>query len=265
MGTTVDALGNTWETTWKECCGRLAAKIDPQLADDTRPLTYVQQDFYGNTTHTVRLKDYAAFTSCCGHDPLNGDTLNETTTKFDARHRPVAQTVWLVAQGAVDPNNVPIAPVPSADGMTTTWRYDENLTDAIGIDADYAAEFVRLGGGYFGSNANGSAVEVTNPAGEKTVSIMDGAGRTVLQIDGNKNSVLMAYDTVTGGLLEVSSSDALNHTVRQRADGAGRVCQCTRTLTKLVNPICYEVSGLALQRKFRIATGQRCGFDAKLA
>jgi len=264
LSETTDGRGSAWTQTWKECCGRIATKVDPLLADGTRPYTYFQQDFYGKTTHTVRLKDFATYASCCMSDPLDVDTLNESTMKFDARHRPVAQTTWLVARGSVDPNSVPIAGengVPAADGLTTKWRYDENLTDGLGIDADYATQIAaRLGAGYFGSNATGYAVETTNPAGEKSVAIYDGTGRAVLQIDGNKNSIKNTYDVVVGGLLETSVADGLEHVSKSRGDGIGRIRESVDAENKSVS-FEYDANGNRVKYRDANDVGQDCIFD----
>jgi len=264
LAETTDGRNNIWKQTWKDCCARIATKVDPLLADGTRPYTYFQQDFNGNTTHVVRLKDFATFANCCMNDPIDTDTLSEATTKFDARHRAVAQTTWLIARGAVDPNDVPIAGdngVPATDGLTTRWRYDENLTDSQGIDADYSTQInARLGVGYFGSNANGYAIETTNPAGEKSVSIYDGMCRMILQIDGNLNSVKSTYDVVVNGLLETSAVDALNHMSKSRADGIGRVRESVDAENRITT---FEYDANANRVKFRNANivGQDCVFD----
>jgi len=261
---TTDGRNNVWKQTWKDCCGRIATKVDPFLADGTRPYSYFQQDFHGNTTHVVRLKDFATFANCCMTDPMDIDTFNETTTKFDARHRPVAQTTWLVARGAVDPNDVPIAGdngVPAADGLTTRWRYDENLSDSQGIDAKYSTQITaRLGAGYFGSSATGYAVETTNPAGEKSVSIYDGVGRVVLQIDGNMNSSKSTFDVVVGNLLETSIADGLNHISKSRVDGVGRVRETVDPENKVVT-FEYDANGNRVKYRDANGVGQDCFFD----
>jgi hypothetical protein len=152
---TVDARGKLWTQVWKQCCARLGAVADPVLADTTRPTTLIEYDFIGNPTHVTRVKNVDPLPSCCVDDPTDADTLNEVTTKYDARHRPIARTVWLAARGSVDENNPPIAGdngVPATDGLTTRWRYDDDLTDGAGIDFDYAAQ---LGGLNFGAGAVG--------------------------------------------------------------------------------------------------------------
>ena len=105
---TTDGRGNVWSQRWKQCCGRLAAKIDPLLADGTQPATYFAYDFYGNVTQTVRLRDIAGLATCCAPDLADADTLSETTAKYDARHRKIAETVWLDPLGTVDENDPPI-------------------------------------------------------------------------------------------------------------------------------------------------------------
>jgi len=55
-------------------------------------------------THSAVVEDVASHTNL--NDPLDAKTLQEVTTRYDARGRVVARTVWLVPRGAVDPNNV---------------------------------------------------------------------------------------------------------------------------------------------------------------
>ena len=131
------------------------------------------------------------------------------TTRYDARHRPIASTRWLVARGNVDPNSVPIAGGgatgdPAVEisgvkqGLTTRWFYDEDLTDGVGLDGAGISVTKLQGGGTFtlkidelldelshdgtipdGSNSDFMATAVVNPEDEISVTISDGAGRTV--------------------------------------------------------------------------------------
>ena len=60
-------------------------------------------------------------------EKVHGMTLyHQQTTRFDARHRPIARTVWLVEQTNIDPQNPPIAggglpgDPPAHDGQGNT-------------------------------------------------------------------------------------------------------------------------------------------------
>jgi RHS repeat-associated protein len=225
--TTVDPRGNPWTDIWHSCCERLRGAIDPTGAGDIS-----NTDFYGNITHTAVVEDMSAIVNF--HDPVG--TLNEVTTEYDARHRPVARTVWLIDLGAVDPNDVPIAGddgIPETDGLTTRWEYDDNLADGEGIDSTYSADLGVLG---LGPGSDGCGVAMTNPEHETSVTIYDGTGRVVMVIDGNGNTTRTEYDTevsirgfcngsVTGDVVETAVVSALGHVSRSRGDGGDRVLQ----------------------------------------
>lgn len=228
---TTDGRNNVWSNTYKECCGRLSTKAAPVLDDSKQPITYYGYDAFGNTTHIVQLSDVSGVTSCCSGSLDTTKILTQTTTKYDARNRPIAQTVWLDATGTVDETNPPIygdSGAPSGKtGLTTRWRYDDNLNDGVGLDASdsatpggYTTELGSLG---IATNSDFSAVEVTNPAGEKTVAVYDGVGRLVRTIDGNKNYTTTSYDVMVSNLAETTVTDPLSHTNKSHADGAGRV------------------------------------------
>ncbi len=221
--TTIDPRGNAWSKLWGVCCARIMATVDP-LADvdgdgDTeRPATITRHDFYGNLTHQGRVADVdqvafpsVAVTGNRSTDLPNGETHSETTTRYDARHRPVATTAWLVPLGPVDPDKVPIAggglagdpPVTDARGvirgLTTTYAYDDDLTDGQRLDITYNATLTtEPGGGFFtstaGSSSDGYAVAMTNPEGETSLTFMDGMGRTVLTVDPDGDASTTDYN-----------------------------------------------------------------------
>ena len=211
--TRTDFRGNDWETLWHQCCGRNQGALDPAGHGTIR-----NNDFYNNVTHTAVVKDLAGDVTtnanglrviATAHNPNDARTVNETTTRYDARHRPIASTRWLVARGNVDPNSVPIAGGgatgdPAVEisgvkqGLTTRWFYDEDLTDGVGLDGAGISVTKLQGGGTFtlkidelldelshdgtipdGSNADFMATAVVNPEDEISVTISDGAGRTV--------------------------------------------------------------------------------------
>ena len=186
------------------------------------------------------------------HDPVDADTLEETTTRFDGRGRPTFTTQWLTPLGEVNDEArlslgngvIPIAGldgISSTDGLTTSYTYDEDLTDGQGIDADYATQLAELTARYgynpFSEGSNGYAMAMTNPESETSVQIQDGAGRTILSINGEGDITTMDYDFVApntdfsspsadisigGDLLATSSTDANGNTNTRYTDGAGR-------------------------------------------
>jgi len=145
LDTRTDARGNDWKTLWHTCCARRQASIDP-LGHGTISNT----DYAGRVTHTAVVEDVLSHTNYA--DPIDAKTLAETTTRYDARGRVAARTVWLVPLGAVDPNNVPIAGldgVSASDGLTTQMVYDGDLTDGVGLDSSTGAAMDQLGGGTY--------------------------------------------------------------------------------------------------------------------
>ncbi len=75
--------------------------------------------------------------------------IGESTIKRDALGRAEATTRWLVARGAVDPENVPIAGlggVAKADGFTSQTFFDDDLTDNVGLDSSAGLSVPKLGG-----------------------------------------------------------------------------------------------------------------------
>ena len=226
--TTTDFRGEDWATLWHLCCQRAIVAIDPTATvDDSGTdkqaggVTFYSG--YGDATHRGTIADFANFTAPTGEindasyntDLTDADTLREMTTRYDARHRPTHQTVWLVpayeqgGTGAINPQNPPI--VGGGDtidpplevtgvkqGLTTRWLYDENLTDGVGLDSAAGVSVPNLSGTgsfsvsiadlltelaadgtSFAAGSDGYAVVVINPEQELSVSISDGAGRAV--------------------------------------------------------------------------------------
>lgn len=235
----IDARNNSWQTLWSPCCaGRVTSQLDPVSAGSA-----IDYDFAGNVTYVQVLQGTT--------------TYNQTTTQYDARHRPVFRTVWLVNPPAVDLNNPPIAGqngVPAANGLTTQWYFDENLADSVGLSAAAGEPIAGVGtvsiqpllteiqadGITFGAGSDGYAILEIKPDGELAVTIQDGAHRTVATgiiqppTGQNPNQPITWHTTLNdtvatvsspGNLLETAFIDALDNTSRQRADGAGRTIQ----------------------------------------
>ena len=222
-----DFRGNTSTTVWHQCCGRLQASIDQEGNQ-----VVSNNDYFGNVTHTAVVDHSATITNY--HDlPDNTDgqapkTLQEITTRFDGRHRPIARTVWLQSLGYVDPNDVPIATDPT-EGLTTTYEYFDDLGDSqlTEIVAELSADGILLGAPH-ADVAQGSAVITTNPEGEKSISIMDGTGRVAAtgalsKTDGSLVSwSTVTHDNVVNNLLETKKTSALGFENKVQTDGAGR-------------------------------------------
>ena len=244
-----DFRGNMSVKVWKECCGRLGVIASaPYLDKDNvarKSVQIMEYDYYGNVTHTAVL-DWdggAVLPPCCYPDPLDSATEQESTVRLDARHRPIAQTVWQEALGYVDPNAVDIAGDSGVteQGLTTKMIYFDEaaLSDGSAAHPELAPLLTQLNndGISFNGNANGAAVVTINPAGEVSVSIQDGIGRTVASGMYDKDDwalgtyTLVTWQTVTHdvidsvdteNLLETKSTSALGYENRVWTDGAGR-------------------------------------------
>jgi len=267
---TTDGRNNVWSNIWKQCCGRLGATVSPTLEDGTRPITFFNYNYSGDLTHIVKLRDVASLPNCCSPDPTDADTYMEATTKYDARHRPVAQTVWFSALGQVDENNPPIygdAGAPAGKtGLTTRWQYDDNLADDQGMDApggQYAALLADLS---FGAGADGFAVLETNPESESTLLVYDSLGRLLRTIDPNLNATTLAYDNVVNDngvdLVEASVRNALNFTRRSLTDGAGRTRKSFDE-ENFSSTYEFDAGGLLVRSRDASSNGVDSVFDAR--
>ncbi|MCK6472736.1 MAG: hypothetical protein L6R28_13420 [Planctomycetes bacterium] len=279
----VDARGNTWTTLWSRCCGfhkveaQPAADVDDNVnSADTRAADIGNRDSLNRLVHQFVVPDWSIYpqdpqlADAIYHDPPT--TLNEVTIRYDARSRPIAQTVWLIELGNVSKNDPPIAGdhgTQASDGLTTRWVYDDDLTDSTGLDATYAAKLAELGSGYFGDGSTGTAVEVTNPEGEKSVTVFDGMGRAVMTIDGNLNTRKVVYDAVVAGtpgalgsVVETVNFDGLNHTTKQRVDGIGRVLSVVDAETRTTS-LSYDNNSNRVKSRDPNNVGDDCTFDAR--
>ena len=276
----IDARGETWTTLWSRCCGFHKVEAQPEAdADanagsaDTRAAFVGNRDSRNLVVHEFTVADWSGFpqdptlADAIYHDPSS--TLNEVTTKYDARRRPVARTVWLIEVGNVDKNDPTIAGTHgtnASDGLTTTWVYDEDLTDTTGLDATYAAHLTDLA---LGAGSVGSAVEETDPLGNKTVRVFDGIGRLVKTIDPNGNTRKIVYDTMasgTGGsqgnVLETKVYDGLNKLTKQRTDGIGRVLSTVDPDNRLT-AYGHDANSNRVKIRDPNGVGMDCVFDAR--
>ncbi|MFC4995056.1 RHS repeat-associated core domain-containing protein [Rubritalea tangerina] len=284
-----DFRGNILQQLWHACCGRLQATIDR----DGTSTTISNTDYNGNVTHTATVS--AVPNSADYHNPVNAETLQETTTRYDGRGRPTYTTRWLTPLGEVidharenlnqqngtNDTLVPIAGldgVSASSGLTTSYLYDEDLTDGVGIDASYAAQFTELTnrGTTLGAGANGFAVEVTNPAGEKSVRVTDGAGRTILSINPEGDIQTVHYDEVVteaslntqnstlsipGDLLATTQTDALGNSNTSYTDGVGRSIASEDAIGSF-SFRAYDANSNLVSTRDPNGLGQDCTFDA---
>lgn len=277
----VDFRGNTSTKSWGWCCARLQGTITPPASVDTsgvdkRSVRTMRYSFAGDLTHSALAKDIANVTFPTGQNQFlnvpDSETLSETTTKFDARHRPVATTRWLSPRGAVNPDSVPIAGdngVPASEGLTTRWTYDDNLTDGSGIDQLYAAQIAALGPNYFATGSDGSAVQITNPAGETSTQFFDALGRSVMTIDALGRASRVTYDImvdgvdgIPGSVLTMLTMDSEGRGNTTYTDGAGRTI-LIYDAQDWVTSMQYDAQGNMIKRRDPNGTGEDNVYDAR--
>jgi len=288
LDTRTDARGNDWQTIYHACCGRTQATIDP-LGHGT----ITNNDYRGNVTHQATVSDVASHTNY--HNPDDTKTLGEVTTRYDERNRPIARTTWLVPLGVVDPNNVPIAGlagVPSSDGLTQRWFYDDDLDDGQGLDAGITVAKIDGSGSFTlsiaslltelsadgtdlgatgSASADGSATVTLNGEDEISVSISDGAGRSVAQGILEQSGTAITWSTIQhdtivnvanfGDVLETARHDALNHITRSRTDGAGRTIESVDA-ENFVSTFSSDANGNQIAVRDPNSVGQDCTYDA---
>jgi YD repeat-containing protein len=273
--TRADERGDAWTTVWMRCCARIGSQVDPSVADVSPASNYqgvhvFDYNNYGDQTqeYVVKLPAGTQLPGCCDGSAPTGTVVTETTTAYDVRHRPIFRTVWLQPLGAIDNNNPPIAGqngIPSSQGLTTAFRYDDNLADALGLsnpaDANSVAPY--LTGLGFGANADGRAMVVINPAGEPSWTIYDGLGRVVRVVDGNGNATTTTYDIVdTNGLVDTTVTDALGHAVVKAQDAAGWTRSSADQLG-FVTTQSFDADGNVLSVRDPNAVGQDCLYDSR--
>jgi RHS repeat-associated protein len=282
-----DGRGNVWSQLWHICCGRIQASLDPAGHG-----TITNTDFFGNVTHTAVVANLPNdVTAYDWHDPIDADTISEVTTKYDARNRQIAQTQWLTPLGFVNDHARPdlngedlpiadrlVAPLdpanfgdlrPATDGLTTTWAYDDNLTDGQDIDADpaYAAAIALAN---LGGNSAGSAALITNPAGETTLLVKDGLGRTVITVDPEEDIQQTVFDVLTPGLpgsagellttTRIIDPAGLALTSSQHVDGGGRLL-VTTDAEGFQTIMSYDANSNRISIRDANGVGDDCVFD----
>lgn len=197
-----DFRNNIWYNMYSPCCaGRI---IEKGRVDNLTELLFLEDyfstryDHFGNVTVSMQQ----------ANTPSTGTIYRQTTTRYDARHRPKARTVWMTTQSisSEQEQNPPICgggeqgdPPASSNAMTTRWYYDDDLTDTSGLNAGITVtkmlggtmtinitpllnelkNDINGGNAVFGADSTGSAVVTVNPQDEISAAIMDSTGRTV--------------------------------------------------------------------------------------
>jgi YD repeat-containing protein len=285
LHTHTDFRGHVTTHHWELCCQRLRATIDR----DGASTAINNSDANGNQTHRIVIGiDPTSLPDNNWRDPSDEHTVAEATTRYDGRDRPTHNTAWLSPLGEVNPKardslgtgEIPIANDPAA-GLTTTFTYDDDLTDSVGIDATYPTQFATLAarGISFGPGATGSATAVTSPAAETTVQVRDALGRTVMAIDATGHPTTYHYDTLVagahladgapwanalplaGGYLATTAIDPLGNATTSYSDGAGRTV-AVEDAAGHVSAAAYDAAGNALITRAADGTGQDHTYDA---
>ena len=201
--THTDFRGFVWSTIRNSCCGKSVASKDP-LGHGSLS----NSDSAGRAVHTSTLADINDHLANYSN-PIDAKTLREQTTRYDARGRSIATTTWLTPRGIVDVTAPPIAGldgVSSADGFTTRYLYDEDLTDGVGLDSSTGVSVAKVGTGGTGSFDVSLAAAITKLA---STTAQGGAGLTFNATAKGKASVVInAEDEI-----QFSISDAAGRTV----------------------------------------------------
>lgn len=166
LDTAKDEDGFISKRYWSPCCGRDAGNADPLGQGQVR-----FTDGEGRVTYVATVKNVEAARAFGPNLPADA-VVAAQTMKYDARGRLAATTRWLVVPASVDPKNPPVATDPT-QGLTTTYAYFDDLTDAR--FAPILAKLTEQGK----TLTAGSATVVTNPAGEQSFTVADGAGRPI--------------------------------------------------------------------------------------
>ena len=230
--TTEDARHKVTRYRYDSCCGRLTDVIDPIGAT-----THYDYDANGNR---VKVRD---------------PNQNETRFDYDHLNRQTEQTC--VACGAKPPGR----PEAQPEDEITRIEYDDDLTDSQGLNVDprFRDKMRDLG---FVGGTDGRATLTTNPQNETTLTVADSLGRTVLAVDGNLNAVKTTYDKVdpVSGLLEITRSDAMQHswTTRQDTLGRERIDPENR-----VARTSYDAAGNPVKFRDADLVGEDCDFDSR--
>jgi RHS repeat-associated protein len=229
------AAASTTRTTYSPT-GQRATVADPR--GNVTTYTYAAGDdrLIAETDPTGAVKRYQhdAAGNLSATTDANGNVVAMT---FDALNRPVTQT-----NGA---------------GETSTIRYDDNLTDGVGIDAE-----LNLAGLGLGAGADGSAIAETDPAGGTRYTVRDGIGRMVLVQDPNGNATRSSHDAVSGGLVATTTTDALGHVTVVLQDGNGGVRQLIDAEGKATTRT-HDAVGRLLSFRDATGAGQTCSLDAR--
>lgn len=274
-----DFRGNSSSSVWHSCCGRIQAQID-----EAGHGTVINNTFADDKSHIIIVEAVTSH-SANYHDTINLKTINEVTTRYDARHRPIFSTTWLVPRDNIDPNKVPIAGGPETgdpdveissviQGLTTKYEYFDEAVNTLGVVVDTRLTdiYAKLvaDGVTLGANSQGSSMIITNPEGELSVSINDGVGRSVITGIIDKTTFLaITWDTIiydvydaTKDLLITESKDALDHSNKSLSDGAGRTHETIDALGKISK---FEFDANSSRVKSRNANniGMDCLFDAR--
>jgi RHS repeat-associated protein len=111
---------------------------------------------------------------------------------------------------------------------------------------------------------------VTNPQGERTLSISDAAGRSLRSVTLASDDTALLQTTQTydalftlasyGDILETSSTNLMGHVTKRRTDGAGRTLQSVDG-GGFISTVAYNASGNALSTRDPNGVGQDCEFD----
>ena len=247
--------------------------------------------------HTAGIADVDSHSSLL--NPINAKKLQETTTKYDALGRSVANTVWLQPLGLVDSENPPIAGfggIAGTQGLTTQTLYDLDLSDNVGLETTTGISATNpLGGTYnvslaaaitmlgepiaqggagitFAVGTPGSATVSLNAENEASFSISDAQGRSLMSgmLSVEQASSLLTWscnvpdttETIDSKVYLTSLSvDALGNTTKSRSNGLGHTVQSIDQGGN-ISTVQYDEGGNSIVSRDPNNVGQDCLYDA---
>jgi RHS repeat-associated protein len=190
----------------------------------------------------ISQKNPAGFTTTYAYDG-NGNQVTvtnalpaATTFTYDGNNRRVTETNPL--------------------GKSTVTTYDDDLTDGVGLDEIYP----QIGDLGWGLQANGSAVLVTNAVNEQSLSVRDGTGRLILELNPSGSGRTVDYDAVVSGLVETVVTDMLGNVTRTREDAARRPRTTIDPAIKSTVRT-FDATGNILSKRDPNGVGFDCQFD----
>lgn len=164
--------------------------------------------------------------------------LNESVVvAYDARNRPISRS--------------------DARSKTSTYVYDDNLNDAVGVDGTYSGIGAGISAGH-----RAFGVEVTDPMGRKSAHVFDWLGRLVRTRDPNGNQSTLIRDTSWGSYPADIQTDGIGMPTTFVRDHRGLPLRTVNCLGQTVVSMTYDANGNRLSEMDASSIGWTATYDA---